>query len=324
MKEITLLPADNYIVVNKTVISKQDNNIVSMLYQPIIGYTAVALYYTLIDDLDKYALMSSSFTHHHLMSTMQLSLDKILIARKKLEAVGLLKTYYKEDNNLNNFVYMLYSPLSSYDFFHHPILNIVLYNNLGKNEYDKLLDYFKVPRVNLKDYFDITENFSDIFSAVPGTVDIQYDVSKREEGNIKIEPVIDFDFLISSIPKNLYSDRCFSDDVKELINTISYTYNLDTNAVISLVRDSINEKGLFDKAYFRKTARNYYQFRNDGALPTIIYKSQPEYLKKPVGDNSKWAKMVYTFENTSPYRFLKAKSHGTNPTSRDLKIVEDI
>ena len=202
---------------------------------------------------------------------------------------------------------MLYSPLSSYDFFHHPILNIVLYNNLGKNEYDKLLDYFKVPRVNLKDYFDITENFSDIFSAVPGTVDIQYDVSKREECNIKIEPVIDFDFLISSIPKNLYSDRCFSDDVKELINTISYTYNLDTNAVISLVRDSINEKGLFDKAYFRKTARNYYQFRNDGALPTIIYKSQPEYLKKPVGDNSKWAKMVYTFENITPYQLLKAK-----------------
>ena len=47
---ITILPADTYLVVNKTIINESDRKIVTMLYQPIIGHTAVSLYFTLIDD----------------------------------------------------------------------------------------------------------------------------------------------------------------------------------------------------------------------------------------------------------------------------------
>ena len=52
MNNISILPADTYTVINKTVITDKDKKIVSMLYQPIIGYSAVSLYYTLIADLD--------------------------------------------------------------------------------------------------------------------------------------------------------------------------------------------------------------------------------------------------------------------------------
>ena len=93
-----LLPADTYIVVNKTILSEQDKKKITMLYQPIIGHTAVSLYLTLIDDLEKREVMSDELTHHHLVSTMQLKLNDIVIAREKLEAVGLLKTYVKEEN----------------------------------------------------------------------------------------------------------------------------------------------------------------------------------------------------------------------------------
>ena len=98
MKNIVILPADTYVVVNKTVIKDLDRKLITMLYQPIIGYSATSLYFTLVDDLDKRELMSEDLTHHHLMSTMQLKLDDIVIARKKLEAVGLLKTYYKKEH----------------------------------------------------------------------------------------------------------------------------------------------------------------------------------------------------------------------------------
>ena len=143
-----LLPADTYIVVNKTILSEQDKKKITMLYQPIIGHTAVSLYLTLIDDLEKREVMSDELTHHHLVSTMQLKLNDIVIAREKLEAVGLLKTYVKEEN-VNNYVYVLYSPLSVNDFLNHPILSVVLYNNLGKKEYEKLVNYFKIPRIVL-------------------------------------------------------------------------------------------------------------------------------------------------------------------------------
>ena len=80
MRNLTILPADTYIVLNKTVLSDKDRKIITMLYQPIIGFTATSLYFTLLDDLDKLELMSEDLTHHHLMATMQLKLEDIVIA----------------------------------------------------------------------------------------------------------------------------------------------------------------------------------------------------------------------------------------------------
>ena len=44
MNNISILPADSYMVINKTILNELDNKILTMLYQPIIGTTAVNLY----------------------------------------------------------------------------------------------------------------------------------------------------------------------------------------------------------------------------------------------------------------------------------------
>lgn len=324
MQNITILPADTYTVINKTTLNESDKKIISMLYQPIIGYTATSLYFTLVDDLDKLQVMSDDLTHHHLMATMQLRLEDIVIAREKLEATGLIKTYLKK-GNINNYVYLIYSPISAHEFFNHPILNIVLYNNLGKKEYEKILNYYKIPRINLRDYEDITSNFDDVFTSVTGNIlEMSSDITKKDSNNIKINKGIDFNMLISSLPESMINEKCFTKDIKELINSLSFTYNLDTITMQSLIRDAINEKGLIDKVKLRKSCRDYYQFEANGNLPTLIYNKQPDYLKKPVGDNSKWAKMVYTFENLTPYQFLKAKYKGAEPTNRDKRLIENL
>ena len=320
----TILPADTYIVVNKTIIDEIDRKILTMLYQPIIGYTAVTLYFTLIDDLLKRELMSDELTHHHLMSIMQLKLPNIVIAREKLEAVGLLKTFVKTEN-VNNFVYVLYSPLSANEFFNHPILNVVLYNNLGKKEYENVVNYFRIPKVNLKDYEDITSSFNDVFTVTSGNPYVTNDnIISKNKGHIEINNGIDFNLLISSIPKSMVNEKCFTEEVKELINSLAFVYNIDDLNMQGLVRNSLNEKGLIDKAELRKSARNFYQFEQGGKLPTLIYSKQPDYLKSPSGDNSNWAKQVYTFENITPYDYLRSKYKNGEPTLRELQIIEDL
>ena len=318
-----LLPADTYIVVSKTITSDEDRKRITLLYQPIIGHTAVSLYLTLLDDLSK-SIMSEEFTHHHLVSTMQLKLTDIIIAREKLEAVGLLKTYVKEEN-VNNYVYVIYSPLSVNDFLNHPILGIVLYNNLGKKEYDKLVNTFKVPRINLKDYKDITATFNSVFTPVSGNVFLDNDnVIKKNIGSLNMEDKVDFDLLISSIPKSMINDKCFNEETKSLINSLAFTYNVDDLNMQGLVRNSLNEKGMIDKNELIKEVRNFYEFDNAGKLPTLIYSMQPEYLKTPKGDNSNWAKQVYTFENTTPNDYLRSKYKNGEPTMRELEIIEDL
>ena len=324
MKNISVLPADTYTVVNKTVITDKDKKVLTMLYQPIIGFVAVSLYLTLIDDLDKQEIMSDELTHHHLMATMQLRLEDILMAREKLEAIGLMNTYLKKDN-INQYVYLLYSPITANDFFNHPILNIVLYNNLGKKEYEKVLNYFKVPRINLKDYENITCSFDEVFQSVKGTVmELEDDIVNKDSNNINIQKGVDFNLILSSIPERQIHEKCFNEEVKQLINHLSYIYQLDTLDMIGLIRNSLNEKGLIDKTLLRKSCRDYYQFENQGNLPTLIYNKQPDFLKKPVGDNSKRAKLVYTFENITPYQLLKAKYKGAEPTDRDKQLIESL
>ena len=249
MKNLTILPADTYTVINKTILSDSDIKLISRLYQPIIGYTAVSLYLTLLDDLDKLELMSEELTHHHLMATMQLKLEDIVVAREKLEAAGLLKTYLKKDS-VNHYAYLIYSPLSAHEFFQHPILNVVLYNNLGKKEYEKILNYYKIPRINLKDYEDVTCSFNEVFTSVKGTIfDIEGDLTKRDSNNILLNQGIDFNLLISSLPKEQLHEKCFTNEVKELINALSFTYNLNTLDMQGLVRNSLNEKGLIDNFF---------------------------------------------------------------------------
>ena len=43
MKSYNILPADTYVVVNKSIINNEDRKILTMLYQPIIGPLPIKL-----------------------------------------------------------------------------------------------------------------------------------------------------------------------------------------------------------------------------------------------------------------------------------------
>ena len=325
MKKNNILPADTYIVVNKSIIDETDRKILTMLYQPVIGPLPIMLYFSLWSDLDKSKIMSKEYTHHHLSTNMHLTLDEVLEARRKLEAIGLLKSFYKEEN-INNYIYQLYSPKKAYDFFNHPILNVILYNNTGKKEYEKIKEYFKIPRININGYEDVTASFSEVFTSVPLTsYDIlNDDIRQKNVLNLNINTNFDFDFLINSLPNSIDKSKIFTKDTKELILELSFLYDLDVIKMQDIISTCLNEKGTINKEELRKTCRNYYQFDNHGLLPSVVYNSQPEYLRKPEGDTSKRAKMIYTFETIRPYELLKSKNNGNEPTSRDLKLAEDL
>ena len=162
-----VLPADTYKVFNKAFIENRKKDILVSLYQPIIGVMAVNLYLTLMNDLGEDNIESSVYSHHHLMSLMLVNMDMLEEARKRLEAVGLLKTFYKEDT-INHYIYVLYAPLPASEFLNHPILNVVLYNNLGKLEYDNIVEKYRTKKVVTKEYEDITTSFDQVFTSVNG------------------------------------------------------------------------------------------------------------------------------------------------------------
>ena len=318
----TLLPADSYIVINKSIISDSDKQVLNMLYLPIIGPLPLTLYNILLNDLDKLQLISEVSNHAKILSSMHITTNELMEARNVLEAIGLLKTYLKTDT-VNNYIYELYSPISAHEFFSHPIFNIVLYNNVGKIEYEKLVSFYKIPRINKEDYVEVTHSFSEVFESVPYTSYTQNSDSIRKYNKLKlnINSSFDINFLIESL--NL-DKKVFTKDLQELIISLAFLYDIDVTKMQSIIRTCINERGTVNRDDLRKTCRNHYQFDHNGLLPTVIEHTQPEYLRKPIGDNSKLAKMIYTFETISPYDFLKSKHNGAEPMKRDIKLLEDL
>lgn len=322
MQKLSLLPADSYIVVNKSILTEVEKRNLINLYEPIVGPLPISLYLTLWSDLDKSETMSKDFTHHHLMTFLKTKLESIKEAREALEAVGLLRTYIKKDADINHYIYELYSPISAYEFFNHPIFNIVLYNNIGEGEYNNLIKFYKKPSFKYDDFEEVSSKLNDTFKSSVGNIFNNEDIKDKNALKVQIDSLIDFDMLMESIPNSVLSSKALNKRMRELINSLAFIYNLDTLKLSEIIRLTIDENGMINKDLLVKEVRKYYEYNNGGSLPTLIYRTQPDYLKAPEGNISNKGKMIYIFENTSPYDFLKSKYKNNNPTSRDLKLLE--
>lgn len=320
MKSI-LLPADTFIVVNKTILTEFDRRILINLYQPIIGANSISLYLSLWAFLDKNELFSIELNHHQLMTMTQFSLDDIIASREKLEGIGLIKTYYKKDN-INNYVYELYSPLSPYEFFNNPILSTTLLSNIGKQWYDNLISIYKIPSYNISEYENISLSFNEVYSkSISDSEKIIDDMIGTNRLKIKLDNTSNINEILSLIPDDILPVRKITKEVKDNILKFKYIYNFTNEQMQEVIINSIDETKKINMGLLKNNCENFYKFENGGKLPTLIYKNQPEYLRKNVTDTSLKSKLIYQFENISPYEYLTNKNGGIKPLSSDLKIV---
>lgn len=316
-----LLPADTFVVINKTTLNDYDKKLIFNLYQPIVGAIAVNLYLSLWSYLDKEEIFSLEWSHHHLMTNTQLGLDSIVAAREKLEGIGLMKTYYKK-GTVNNYIYELYAPLNAYEFFNNPILNTSLLSNIGKNEFEKIVNYYKLPTFNLTEYQNITCTFSDVYDSI-NNPNLQYYSNIKANNKIKfvVPDKINLNEMLSLIPEELVNIKLITKEIKDAILKLAFIYNFNNEQMQEIIINSTDETKKININFLKNNCEKYYKFENMGTLPTIIYKKQPEYLRKVVSDTSKKSKMIYQFETISPYEYLTSKNGGVRPSVADLNIV---
>jgi len=317
----SILPVDNFIVINKTILNNNDKDLLVMLYQPIVGFPSISLYFTLWSYLNKTDIMSKEYSHYNLLLNMKANIIELNEAREKLEALGLMKTYLKKGKT-NCYIYELYSPMDANEFFNNPILSAVLYSNLGKENYDDALSYFEIPNINLSEYENITAKFNDVFE-VGSLNGIEYNnLRKVSKSIITVTPKIDLNTVLELIPDEILNKRNLNNTIKDLIINLSFVYDFNDEELRQIIVESIDSKKNIDIEKIKENSRKYYQFENNGKLPNLIYKNQPEYLRSQSYGSSKKDKIIYQFETTSPYDFISSKYKGVKPTSSDLKIIE--
>ncbi|MCU5372403.1 MULTISPECIES: replication initiation and membrane attachment family protein [Bacillus cereus group] len=332
-----LLPIDRYKVSAKGLLHNYDRKVLTMLYQPLIGSRAFSLYMTLWGELEQDRVFGKENTHHSLMVTMQMQLPEIYKERIKLEAIGLLKVYIKKDKDIRGFIYELQPPLSPKRFFGEIVLNLFLYNCVGRKRYNQIKAYFSEDNIDFSGHKEVTHSFSEVFQSYSQE---QYQIAKVEldvaeevimpdtvEGSkpLIVNESFDFSVFFGGL-STLVPRKAITDEVKMCILQLAYVYEIDPVSMQNVVLGALTEDQDINLEKLRKEARDWYKFENNGSLPVLGERVQP-YRKRtmngvePVTQEQAFIKWL---EEMSPKQLLKEISGGSEATEADLKIIEGL
>lgn len=329
-----LLPIDRFSVRVETPLGEREYKSLTLLYQPLIGATAVSLYLSLLNKVEKDAYASREGTHHELMVMLHTNLQEIYQARRILEGIGLLRTFERKEDTSTLFIYQLQLPLSPADFFQDDVLSVFLYNKLGRNQYLELRNRFLIESIDLEQFHEVTASFNDVFTSLHpsemrqlhGITDVQGEWAyERREATIHFdEETFDFSLLLAALPEFIDEKAVKEKKVKNSILRLAFVYQISPLEMSRLIQQSYTENDQIDTEELKRRAQDWYRFEIGNEPPALGLRTQPKELrtmdgKKPT--TSEEEMMIY-FERTSPLTFLESVSNGAQAPPSDIKLAE--
>lgn len=333
-----IVPIDCYLVHSSSILHDFDRTVLTNLYQPLVGNGAFSLYMTLWGELEKQKMWGNETTHHMLMVTMDISLRKIYEYRLKLEAIGLLKTYVSVDeDNVRHFVYEICPPRSPKAFFDDMIMAVFLYHRLGKTKYNQLRSAFLSPKFDTSRYQEVTASFHDVFESLPPSEmkevaqieeqEEQIFHTRKEQDQMQFSSdLFNFDLFYEGLNDAIIPKRAINKKIKEAIIRLAFLYGADHIQMKNAVMGALTADDKVDEELLRKTVREWYQFQHGNQLPALVERTQPQQYqtmqsKEPTTQEETHIQLL---ERVSPRQLLIDMSGGAEPSSGDLKIVEDV
>lgn len=313
---------DYYELSSGSLISDIDLSVVTELYQPIIGYKALSIYFTMVQDIKRRDYLEIH-SHDSLLNRMQMSPGEFLNAKKALEATGLLRTFFKEEKNIRYFIYTIFSPKNPKDFFEDILFKGLLIKYVGEKETQILaLKYEK--KENDTNYTEITAPFGEVFNPDFNDRAFLTNIDTKIKGRNTARINTEFDFsvffeLLNS--KSLISKQAFNDKELKEIERLATLYGLCEDSMTSIVSNIYNP----DNA---KGSRINFDDLNSICRQECKF----SFLsKKPlskrnirIASNTELASKIKMMESTSPGEYLKIKQNFTAAADADLKILNTL
>ena len=253
-------------------LSNDDVQTLSLLYAPLIGSDAFSLYMYFNSLLERNKLACESLTHKDLFTIFSLKPKTFLEARYKLEAVGLLRTYYSEDE----YIYILNAPLTAKSFIKDVSLGLYLYTKLNKELYDYIYSHFKIAKIDKEGYENITKTFDEVFKSNVYNGEIfskfEYILGKNPNLDFKIsETTFDYDYFIKEINQD-FLECGETEEFKSQIINLAYTYEFNPYEMISLFNQSLNQRGFYDYKILKRKANALYLSKYNESGPSLSVK----------------------------------------------------
>lgn len=322
-------PSDEYKIQLNGQLNEHDRELVSFLYQPLLGADAISLYNILWLEVERHHLESETRTHKTLMDLMSVSIERIFQARLRLEGMGLLKTFLKAGET-KSYAYQIQPPLSAKAFFEDPMLSVFLYRQIGASQFQRLKNRFIVTFDSLQTYEEVTRSFQDVFYSdakisphMPEKVEDGKTLT-FEAGNSGIAAdfqAFDFHALYAGLSEAMVPRKSLTYDVKHLIVKLSILYGLSEQEMKSPILSSITDEDKIDTEALRKACRDSFQLKTNSALPALKhFAEQAKGQKLPDSEDQ----TLQYLKKSSPVQVLIDASKGVKPSNTELELIDHL
>jgi replication initiation and membrane attachment protein len=298
-------------------LSQTDHEVMSFLYLPVIKSDASSLYYALYHYASLNPLLGG-FVHEDLLDILGMNETDFMLARTKLEGIGLIEVYRKEERDSSsqvkaNYIYQLLPPASPKKFFNDILLRTLLNEQVGNKRYYFLFNYFKVDDPKLEEgYINTTTPFKDVFTPVvkDGSLSLESFDTKLEDKTYKSQCQFDRKELKQHLKVAQYSFDILKPYIKEVEATCAL-YDPSIEDVVSIIIDNTDSDGIFYIERFKDDIRNLRQFATVNRKNT-----KTENL-----GHGEYAKLVEKFNALTPDEYL-GLIYNAKPATFMLKEIE--
>lgn len=327
--ELGLRPQDSFEVIQDFHLNSQHLEILNRLFTPLIGPQAIGLYHFMhqfSNDIEQ------PLTHYVIMNELKENLIDFRNQMDLLEAIGLMKSFVKHDEQQTHFIYQLIQPPSPSQFFNDPMLSVFLYSEVDKKRYQVLKKYFEQTVRDLSQYQQTTRKFTDVFKVPNRILDIDtQNIPKASDyqGLDLSNESFDFDMLKQMLHNHFISNEIVTKDAKSLIVQLATLYGLTADAMKHIILNSITSAQQLSFEEMRKQARSYYLIEHENQLPKLELNknikpsdisTQNNEIPDPENDTEQWLQLL---EQTSPIDMLASWSE-SEPTLSQKNMIEEL
>lgn len=313
-------PANPYVVQSEGVLSEFDRKTLFSLYLPIVGSLALTLYMTLWDEQ-----FQAPTAHFRLLTQLNIGLPQLVEARKKLEGLGLLKTY-RIKADIQRFIYEPILPATPKTFFNDPLLSSLLYAFTDDAHYRRTKAQFELPFIEKTGYEDISASFNDCYeleflpTETPGAIGY---APTRQRADVGLSQGFDEQLFFMNLPKGVLAPNYFTKEMLDVIAKQAYVYDIPANEMALLViQATLNQQ--LNLEILRKDAKNYYRMQKPATKVQFATNVQPVHLRQSETSqqtDDPRAKLIAMFETTPPLNFLSNRL-GRNPNQFEREALE--
>lgn len=322
-----LQPSDHFEIRLPHTLTPTDRQLITLFYQPLTGAEPISLYLTLWAEAEH--IERTQQTHYYLMNVLSAPIGKIFEARIALEAIGLLRTYRKQNEDNRSFEYELVCPLDAQSFFADPLLSMFLFSKIGEQAYRKLRQRFCKPMKELADYTEVTRSFMDVYTPVHTNVPKEFQLELTENAQSKEYPFyfeqFDFHLLQAGLSEQLVPSSALTLEVRESISKLAYLYHLTPLDMQKVVILALNDDLKISQERLRKAAADFYKLTVSKEPPQIgKIMSQRVADKQELTGATKEQELQQYLETTPPIQVLRDINNGKEPLPASIQLAQSL